>query len=80
MNRLLNLYCLPMKPLIDKDGRRDKTHDILTTDITQRPNDSVRRMYEHVRGILKHTHKLELDKKKPTYLFSTHSTQLKKIR
>ena len=41
-----------------------------------RPNGSVRGMYEHVRGILKHKHKLGLDKKE-TYLPLFKLTQLK---
>ena len=41
-----------------------------------RPNGSVCGIYEHVRGILKHKHKLELDKKE-TYLPLLKLTQLK---
>ena len=41
-----------------------------------RPNDSVRGMYEHVRGILKHNISLKLDKKGNILTsFQTYSTQ-----
>lgn len=35
MKQTSELYCLSMKSLTDKYGIRDKTNDILTTDITE---------------------------------------------
>ena len=35
MNKLLKLYCLFLKAIIDKDRSRENTKDILTADITE---------------------------------------------